>query len=241
MSNRKRNMLEAFQASAQEAQGEHTPHSTGGAGGPFAEEARETKGEARPERERVVVREREFDTAAGEVPTLAQAIARLPLGPIAGGSLLVLVLVFWLGFLAGGASTVEAASPNNNDSELAERGNAASERGTASASGPEGATPYDNKFFSLWRNGYTLRVASYDSSERSRDLAWETYYYLYDEKFPVVTPVGTENSIFIFVGAANSIANLADLEDRVRVLDGPSGNKPFGEAYPVNISDYVQR
>lgn len=239
MSNRKRNMLEAFQASAREAQGEHTPHATGGAGGPFTEEVREPQRPSRPEPEA------KPDLSVSSVPSLAQALARLPIGPIAGGTLVVMMLVFWLGYLAGSAPTVEAAMRETNGNfELAERevpvvrrDNSPSPVSNRANSG----TPYDRNFHAMWEDGITLRVAAYGRSERNEVLAWETHDYLLEQRMPVVTPVRTAKNIFIFVGAARSVSELGTLEDRVRGLEGPKGGQPFGDAYPVNIKDYVQR
>jgi len=250
MSNRKRNMLEAFQASAKEAQGEHTPHSTGGAGGPFAEESRETERERRPERrlehEPRLEREPEVDLRAITVPSLPQALARLPLGPIAAGLLGVLMLVFWLGFLAGGTSTVEAADEKaEGDFELVERETPAQSNRVRRDSTPTpsstSGTPYDGNFNALRETGITLRVATYDQNKRNVDLAWETYDYLLQQRLPVVRPVATSKNIFIFVGAERSISGLEELQDKVHALEGPNGGQPFSDAYPVNIKDYVQR
>lgn len=239
MSNRKRNMLEAFQASAQEAQGEHTPHATGGAGGPFTEEPREVQRPSRPEPEV------QPDLVASSIPSLPQALARLPMAPISGAALVVLMITFWLGYLAGSVPTVEAAERETDGNfEFTEREVPVVRRENSPAPVSSAAstdTPYDQSFHSMWEDGITLRVAAYDRNERNEDLAWEVYDYLLEQRMPVVTPVKTAKNIFIFVGAARSVSELGTLEDRVRKLEGPKGGQPFGDAYPVNIKDYVQR
>ncbi|MEM7519196.1 MAG: hypothetical protein AAF368_20005, partial [Planctomycetota bacterium] len=88
-------------------------------------------------------------------------------------------------------------------------------------------------------NDVTLRVIAYDKSPRNEERAWAAHDYLREKRFPVARPYVTQESIFIFVGAAPSTKDLEMLMNRVQELPAPDNPQvfPFSEAYMVNIDD----
>lgn len=244
MTNRKRNMLEAFQASAREGQeGVPADPKAGGAGGPFAETTQPSEPEPDPLLE-----------PGTELPRveLRQVLGSVPLGKLAAAQLAVIVIAFFLGWLAGGAGEVAAqetsdpprreettVTPARPSSDAPPRKNGGDVRPANEPKPRE--TPYDDAFFNQQRNTITLRVAAYAKTARNAELAWQTYDYLYDQGLPVVRPVKMVENIYLFVGAAPSSRDLDDLKSRLRTLPGPNGGTPFKDAYAVNIDDYNVR
>ena len=229
MAKRSDNMLEAFKSStapAEERVGKPAK-SSGGAGGPFAPPAPPA-----PSR------------SSGPPDGLSLfanpgAIAMLV------GSVLLLAMAFLLGRLS--APAVQASAPEEVRGEgfrfptlpeapEAGRGTASQEPVTELA---EGETEADRAFLDP-ANLYSIRVLEYGRTERDQALAFAAYDHLRANGFPVVWPRHKGNSLFLFVGAAPKIADLAGLLERLRTTPGPGRDaKAFESAFRVNIGDYL--
>lgn len=86
---------------------------------------------------------------------------------------------------------------------------------------------------------YTIMAITYASTEVNRGLAVETYALLDREGFPVIQPVDDGRRIYLFVGAAATKTQLAELRDDLSSLrSGRSGRNEFRSAYVVNIDSY---
>lgn len=235
MSNKKRNMLEAFQASAQEAEGEHAPHTNGGAGGPFAAEG------PAPEAARAPINSPPPTPVSEEVPAWAQALQALPLGPIAAVQLILLALVFWLGYLSGSQSETLAAPPDDGGAPVVHRDQSTPQPNQETTNDkplPPAKTPYDAAFLRHAEDGVTLRVMAYDLTPSNSKLAWDTYDLLIDSGFPAISPRNKTESIFLFVGAAQRGSDLDGVKKKLTEFEDERGNRPFRDAYLVNIKDY---
>ncbi len=84
---------------------------------------------------------------------------------------------------------------------------------------------------------FTVLAINYSRNPANEALAWETYDLLMGLGFPVVKPQSRGMRIFLHVGAAASIDELADLRDQLQNLRvGPRQTPDFRTAYVVNIN-----
>lgn len=101
-----------------------------------------------------------------------------------------------------------------------------------------GLTGADRAFFDPAMK-YTIMAIVYERNTTNESLAWEAYDLLAAKGFPVVQPVPVEQRIFIFVGAAETVAELKTLKGELRSLKvGGSGQKEFHDAFVVNADRY---
>jgi len=251
MPRRKDNMLEAFKASGDEASETPSPAAPRAleppSAGPFAPEA-----PAKPERERLhpAVEELAEAVEAGE------QTFEIPIGPKAFflAQALALVIAFILGRFsvspvrAGDQAATNGGAPaqrydfggERDSSEPARTADQAT-AGAADASGQPatvtGLTAADQAFLDP-ANRVTIQAITYPNTRLGEEKAFETYDFLKQQGFPVVTPRSRGSYLFVFVAAAPSQKDLAELRKSLQAAETPDGRLSFKDAYIVNTSDY---
>jgi hypothetical protein len=261
MVSRKKNLLDAFKASAPEgrAMTERKKNPQTSAGGPFAPGKPSTQAawggasepapgtpkpsfapKPKPEREGPSTLQRALGDRTVRFALVAFAVI------VAGA--------YWLGRhsstddltpapgealaaapLAPGAMLRPGSDkvPAATGAELAKRNESAAKVGTS-----------DDQQFLDKRNQCTVRVAQYDHNDAGKNLANKAYDYLRREGIPAIRPIVSGGAIVICAGYAKSTSELEQLVRRIQDLSGPdakAGKKPFHDAYLVNIDPYVQR
>ncbi|MFN0245155.1 MAG: hypothetical protein ACKVWV_19905 [Planctomycetota bacterium] len=243
---RKKNLLEAFQASAPEgrkAQARKRVEPVA-SGGPFAPGApggaAQSGAAAQPERR-----------GSGSRAALARA-----LGPRAIQiGLLALVGAIGAAYWLGRRSNVSASDPAAASATLGS-GALVGINGTAPAPASEAGTAALNRQTAELKtaedqalmdpsNDYTIRLIQYSNDERGLKQAHALYDHLRRKDLvPVVSPIVQGKIIVLVAGAAPRIKDLDALISYVRGLKGPNpkdGVLPFQDAFVVNIDDLVAR
>jgi hypothetical protein len=247
MAKRRENMLEAFKASADEAlaQQQAAEVQARSAGGPFAEApAPPPPPPTRPPEPGPARAE------PADIAPVAPAALMFPVGSVSFLAMQVVLLLgaFFLGRFSMG--TVGAAAADNSTAaaggefEVPEINNGTSSNltqpiaHTPKPGGAQNRTPEDGAFLDP-ENRFTIRTISYGSSPMEKDLAFKAYDHMRAEGLPVVTPLGTGDTLMIFVGAAPTRAAIEPLLKTVRTTPGPGNDRTaFRSAYIVNIEDY---
>jgi hypothetical protein len=107
---------------------------------------------------------------------------------------------------------------------------------SSSSAQPDPDTAADQAFWDPAMR-FTVLAISYTRSPANEALAWETYDLLAELGFPVVKPSSGGIRIFLHVGAAASMDELADLRNELQnVRVGPRRTPDFRTAYVVNIN-----
>jgi hypothetical protein len=105
-----------------------------------------------------------------------------------------------------------------------------------------GATPPDDAALYDPANKYTVKVIEYVRNERNLQWAWGTYDHLVEQGLPVFSVQGSDDSLFLFVGAAPARDDLFALRDKIRETTGPDGRRlDFERALIVPIKSYIKR
>lgn len=182
-----------------------------------------------------------------------------PLAVLAGGALLVLVGVFFLGRWSVGAfSSVQAggdaerpslesalganeASPSAEEERAGTAPNAAGSANAALLERPQTLSAADAALLDP-ANRYTITAISYDANERNLALAKSVAAHFAKRSLPVCTPYQRDKKLFVVVGAAPNTTQLEDLKRAVNNMDSPDGQKgEFASAYITPIDTIVQR
>jgi hypothetical protein len=90
-------------------------------------------------------------------------------------------------------------------------------------------------------NRFTSIAIEYTDTALNRELAVATQDYLRSNGFPDTWAWVQKGTILVYVGASASLADVQAIVKRLQKTPGPGGKKDFGEAYSVNIDDYIQR
>lgn len=138
---------------------------------------------------------------------------------------------------AGGAGP--GAAPGTAPAPGAPAGERSAAQGDAAAA-PAGLSSADRAFMDP-ANSVTLLAVTYELTETNKALALATYGVLAEAGFPVVSPVlsADKHRIFLFVGAAETRAQLKTLQRELQAFETPGkGRREFFEAYFVNAADY---
>jgi hypothetical protein len=237
--NRQKNLLEAFTASAnaeKAASEDPAPTGAGGSpsGGPFAEPA--------SRRERV-------DAPRGSLTdTLLHPENRGGLLALAG---VLLTLAFLAGRISRGgdaAPPVAAAGPAPAGAKLAGEPGAPPPLAPA-AQQPRGEpqeaqVPLSaaEKALADTRNRYTIKLVEY-TKDQDEDLAWNTLNYLEGQGLPAAALYRGER-MFIVLGAAAKQAELDELLERAKTMNGPPPRNraaEFSDAYVEKIDNLYKR
>jgi len=239
---RKKNLLDAFQASAPEGRiaARRREDVRGSAGGPFA-----------PVRTPVETESSALRWPAGtRLPLwrrwLGDRVIRVAL--VAG--LVCIAAAYWLGRRQTGAvEASDVASSNAAPGALLRAGaepvNASSETElakrnleTAQASG------LDDQQFMNPTNKFTVRVKTFANDASGQSAARALHEFFLKEGLPVILPVRQGKSCVLYVGHTprkKEADQLASFVQRMHV-PGSSSKKPaFEDAYVVNIDDVVKR
>ena len=234
MVGRKKNLLDAFQASALEGRAvKERKNVQASAGGPFAPSSPRAK------------------AAEGGTGLAARALR----DPIVRGALaLALVAIvgaYWLGTRRGG-DEVEAASaagpsgpgmlvsPSARDAGAPPSGETLArlnqQRGQA-------GTPQDQRFLDK-ANQFTIRLVQYNNDEAGLRQAKATFEYLRGQGLPAVAPISIGKGVIVCVDSAPRKSDLDQMLGYVRKMQGPdekTKRPPFADAYVVNIDDVLER
>lgn len=111
----------------------------------------------------------------------------------------------------------------------------------SSESAESSGMPAADRAFLDPANQVSVLAIRYKPSQANIELAWETHATLQAAGFPVVSPVHLEGDrmIYLFIGAAETEAQLMGLLDRVKRFEiGPRGRRDFASAQPVEIDRY---
>jgi hypothetical protein len=256
MVSRKKNLLDAFKASAPEgrAMAERKKNTQTSPGGPFAPGKPSTQaswgGASEPSEE---PEEPAFVRKPSPLPaTVRRALADRTVRIALGALVLVVLGAFWLGrrsgsALAGDGAEAAAASPGAllrpgaarpapraAGADLAKKNETSVKLDTA-----------DDQAFRDKRNQFTTRIVQYNSDESGKTAARKTYDYLRGQGVPAIQPILSGTSIVICAGSAAKQSELTQLTAHIRGLPGPEPKPkkplPFADAYVVNIDPYVQR
>lgn len=245
MAHRQKNLLEAFSASAAAEKSESERASgSSAAGGPFAPEAPPPEAPPRVERPQLPPRK----------PSLSETLMH----PENRGGLLVLVaLGLTLAFLAGRATVSrvaakEGGSPAATESEHARASLPTPDLETAPG-GDEGGRPEQElsqepsspaeRALLDPENRYTIKLVEYGSGDRDAELAWEAFDYLEEQGLPAAI-LGRGKRLFIVLGAAPRSADLDDLVEIAKTMNGPpprSKKAEFFDAYVDKIDKFIDR
>jgi len=88
-------------------------------------------------------------------------------------------------------------------------------------------------------NRYTVLAYSCEAVDEAD--AWENYYNLIERGLPVAT-YGTNDKIYVLVGAATESEDLASLQAYLHTLGGPGGvSYAYSEAFTLLIDNIVDR
>lgn len=245
---RKKNLLEAFQASAPEGRGAAARQ--GGekvaAGGPFAPPAR-TGDRAQPN-----------FASARRRSTLARALSDRTIQLALVVFIVAIGGAYWLG--SRNSRSVEARTPSAADEgtnpgallrssapaaapipppDVASASVASANLQTAQAGNA------DDQAFMDPKNKYTVRLAQYANDDAGQKQARALCEYLRKkEGAPVIRPVSKGKVVIVVAGFAPKIKDLDPLLTFIRGLRGPNSKDealPFRDAYVVNIDDLVAR
>ncbi len=131
----------------------------------------------------------------------------------------------------------EAGTPGGGGSPEGTQSDGVAAVDTSSPSAqPDPDTAADQAFWDPAMR-FTVLAISYTRSPANEALAWETYDLLAELGFPVVKPSSGGIRIFLHVGAAASMDELADLRNELQnVRVGPRRTPDFRTAYVVNIN-----
>lgn len=245
---RKKNLLEAFTASAPEGRRAEARKKSGdaqtSAGGPFASVA--------PSAPRAARKLPKFPTLM-RGSTVMRALADRTVRIALIAFVIVVGFAYWLGKKSG--TTVEAedaqaalpAGPGSiirpgSDVGAALKGSDLAKKNQQTA---QLGSVHDQGFMDP-RNKYTLRVAQYPSDENGKKAARATVEYLRGESLPVVGPIVQDKgkTLYVCAGYEAKSEELDKLLAYVKALPGPaphSKSPPFASAFKVNIDDYVKR
>lgn len=234
MAIQKKNLLEAFQASAaaEKAPSAPAPRASSKAGGPFAAASPPAPAALEtPRRERwkpdqlqrlvalfVVVSVAAFFLGRASVSSVGAQDAPASAGPAAGEE----------------AARAALAPPGTSPA-------AAPSQPEPASAATKAATPAERALLDP-RNRYTVKLVEYRSG-RDDELALETLRYLQGLGLPAVAQFRGKQ-LFILLGAAASTGELDDLLARARTLTGPpplSKKNEFHDAYVVVIDKLIQR
>jgi hypothetical protein len=238
MSRRRKNMLEAFRASAIEGHTPRVPSQEVSAGGPFAPAKRD------PEPPRA----RSSSTGgSSDAVTLVRRVA-----PLLVGVAMLIGVAFWVGRLSSDQVDAREVAEHPQNRMLPREGGARVAEGAAAA--PQAPSPgvdassgegtLDDERFLDPANLYTVRVIEYRRDERGVDLARNCYAYLRRQGLPAIWPVEQGSALILYVGASSDLKELESLTRYVAELPGPpplSRPREFEGAYRVNIDDVVYR
>jgi len=106
-------------------------------------------------------------------------------------------------------------------------------------------TVHDRALYDL-ANSFTVRVAQYKNDEYGLKLARATVAHLQKEGYPAAQPIQTGDlrALIVCVGAKPKASELEVMADQVRQLRGPAGESkktPFGDAYIDRIDKFLKR
>lgn len=233
MVTRKKNLLEAFQASA--LQGPRAAASKD-AGAPSTQ-----RGD-RPIRSFAPVRPRSGFASALSHRTVQVALVLLVL--TIGGA-------YWLG--RRNATSVAAAAPAADEgiapgallpSHKTAAAIPAKDVAAANVQTAQSGSADDQAFMDP-KNRYTIRLIQYTDDGNGRAAASALHEHLRKkEAVPVISPISKGKAVILVAGSAPKIKDLDPLLAHIRSLRGPNpadDGLPFKDAYVVNIDDLVQR
>ena len=104
--------------------------------------------------------------------------------------------------------------------------------------GRKAFSPAELKFYDE-ATKFTVMAITYDDSPKNEILASEAYRLLTDHKLDALRPYRWQDRIFVFVGGAGSVGELADTLRGVKAIRDPeTGAAEFRSAYVVNTADY---
>jgi hypothetical protein len=240
---RKKNLLDAFQASAPEGRiaARRRDDVRASAGGPFAPVRPAPETEAKTA----------LEWPAGARPPawkrwLGDPAIRVAL--VAGT--LCIAISFWLGRRqvspvdAGDATSAPPGSgallragteptPAPSEAELAKRNLATAQAGST-----------DDQQFMNPVNKYTVRVKTFSNDSSGQNAARVLHAFFVKENLPVVLPITQGKVCVLYVGHADKKREADLLANYIQHMRGPSSDakKPaFQDAYVVNIDDVVKR
>jgi hypothetical protein len=243
---RKKNLLDAFQASAPEGRAaqRRTEDARASAGGPFAPIAEAGHGGSRASDAAPSPR---FPSGA-RAPMWRRALADRAVQVALVLGVVVLGGAYWLA-RGRAPATAEAAGPASesagallrptsgpragSDSDLAKQ-NAANAR----VNGKDDLALMDPA------NKYTVRVKSFGSDAAGKSAALALRDYLIKEAFPAVSPIEIGKHWIVCVGHTDKKKDADAIASAIQRLRGPppdSKKSAFEDAYVVNIDDVVKR
>lgn len=251
----KKNMLEAFKASAAQP----------GVPGGRKPEARSSPAPSLSSAPTGIDRSPQVNAQsvrlAPEFPAARRAISleRMLRDPTVRVALIVcaiaVALAYWAGRKSSGpVQAVIAASDAAGEPGLLMRTDAkTASKAPGTTSDPAKAnhttaaigTPDDQAFMDP-ENKFTVRVAQYKNDETGEKAARAAVEYLRREGYPAVRPIVPlgGNTLIVAVGHTPKMKDLATLVEYVQDLRGPNPSAkkpPFEGAYIVNIDDLVKR
>lgn len=234
MVGRKKNLLDAFQASALEGRAvKERKNVQASAGGPFASASPRAKAEA------------------GEGGLAARALRDPVVRAALGVALVAIGAAYWLGTRSGSAadepaSEVLAAAPGvivpasaapgaapSPDADLARLNQQRAQTGTA----------HDQQFLDK-KNQFTIRLVQYKNDEAGLRQAKATFEFLRREGLPAVAPISIGKGVIVCVDSKPRKADLDAMLTFVQKMAGPDGKTnrpPFADAFVVNIDDVLER
>ncbi len=102
-----------------------------------------------------------------------------------------------------------------------------------------GSLPAPDRALADPTNKYTVMALTQKDDSRGADLMRLAREYLLDQQFPVARPIQHKGKLLLFVGAAEHVMDLQDLQRRLVSLQGPKGEDQYLRGpYTVSIDTY---